>query len=448
LANYRMTTGHKINFPKDDPSAFMTLSGLQFQLNDVTATISNVTGAESMVGQTQTALDGIETQLDLIRTELLTDVRHTLTPAQQAASQAKIDAALEQINALASTSINGKTTLSGAGDYIYSGRNDSQVADVEVRNKVGSSATISGTVNSTATNAEIKYSGDASHQIVADATFTLTGERGSQVISVTTGEALSTVAAQVNQYSHDTGITAAVDELNDKLVFSSVDYGSSASINVAVTSGVFAIDEGGRYEGTNASAVINGQTFSSSSNNVNGNRFTVSDNGMNFEIEFQQGFTGEFDTITVEGDALKFALSTSLGDASTLAIPPVLAADLGGPSGQLDQLFSGGSLSGLGNNTSQAIRVVDEALGMITQVQGNVEGFYNSAIISSSNLLSEMQTQLGDSIDSIDLVNDVEETAISDYYQALADNAVSALTILNQQRLSIVWMLQDIADST
>jgi flagellin-like hook-associated protein FlgL len=451
LANYRMATGHKINFPSDSPSAFVALSGLQSQLNDVTATLTNVTAAGSIVSQTQTALDGIDTQLDLIRTELLKDEGHTLTPAQRAESQAIIDAAVTQINSLAGTSINGKTTLAGGADYIYSGRNTSQVADVVVRNKVAPSATISGTVASTATQADLTYTGNASNQVTAAATFTLTGERGSQVISVTTGEALSTVAAQVNQYSHDTGITAAVDEIAHTLTFTSVDYGSSAIVDIDVSSGTFVVtggDGSGHDAGVNASAVINGQTISSSSNNVNGNRFTVSENGMTFEIEFQEGFTGAFDTITVEGDALKFALSTSLGNTSALAITPVFAANLGGPSGTLDQLFSGGSLSGLGNNTSQAIRVVDEALGKITRVNGNVDGFYNAAITSSSNLLTDMQTQLGDSIDSIDLVDDEEETAISDYYQALADNAVSALTIVNQQRMSIVLMIQDIAGLT
>jgi hypothetical protein len=56
-----------------------------------------------------------------------------------------------------------------------------------------------------------------------------------------------------------------------------------------------------------------------------------------------------------------------------------------------------------------------------------------------------MQTKLGDYIDSIDEVDDDEETLRRDYYQDLADNAVSALVIVNQQRSSIVRMLQDIA---
>ncbi len=311
-----------------------------------------------------------------------------------------------------------------------------------------SGATISGAVLSTATQAEVKYSGNSSHQVTADATFTLTGQRGSLVVTVEQNEALSDVADTINKNSYKTGITATVDEVNDKLTFTSVDYGSDAIVNIAVTDGSFSIDEGGHPTGTNASAIINGITIDSSSNKVSGNRFTVSDNGMSFEIQFQSGFTGAFHTITVEGNALSFALSPDLNSASALAIPALFAANLSGPSGRLDELYSGGPLAGLGDNTAQAIRVVDEALGKLTRVQGSVDGFYNAAVTSSSNLMGDMQTKLGDYIDSLDKTDDVEETLRKDYYQALADNAVSGLAIVNQQRMSIVKMLQDIAGLT
>ena len=121
------------------------------------------------------------------------------------------------------------------------------------------------------------------------------------------------------------------------------------------------------------------------------------------------------------------------------------SANFNGPSGSLSDLYSGGSLSGLGDNTAQAIRVVDESLGKLSRVQGTVDGFYNAAVTSSSASLSDMQTKLGEYIDSINKVDDVEETQQRDYYQTLANNALSGLTIVNQQRQSIVNMLQDIA---
>jgi flagellin-like hook-associated protein FlgL len=448
ISNLRLATGHKINSPGDNPSAFTTLSSLQSQLSSVTATLSNVTAAASMITQAQTALSGIDTLLNSIRSELLKDEDHSLTPDQRAESQAKIDEAINEINALAGTGIEGKTILAGAADYFYAGRNASQVADVLARGIVPSGTTISGSVTAAATQAELIYTGDASNQIdvTEDTTFTLTGQRGSLVVTVADEEPLSEVVNYVNQYSHDTGITAAVDEINHTLTFTSVDYGSSAIVNVEVTAGDETFMAGGENAtGTNAAAEINGIAIGSSSNNVSGNRFYLNQNGFNFEIEFQPGFTGDFDTITVEGNSLTFVLNTQLSNKAALTIPSLFAANLSGPSGRLDELYTGGALAGLGDNTSQALRVVDEALGKITRVSGSVDGFYNAAISSSSTLLDDLQTNLEDHIETIDGVNDTEEELNIAYYQALADNAVSGLAIINQQRRSIVNMLQDIA---
>ncbi len=451
LSSFRMATGHKINAPSDDPSAFVTLSGLQSQLSSVTATLSNVTAAGGMISQTQTALSGIQTQLGIIRTELLKDVSHSLSDDQRAQSQAKIDAAIDQINTLAGTSINGKTLLSGGADYNYAGRNSSQVVDVLVQGKAPSDMTISGSVTATASQAQLTYTGNSSSQIVVseNTTFTLTGTRGSQIITVHNGEALSDLASAINNNSYNTGLTAAVHP-DHTLTVTSVDYGSSAKVSVAVTAGdqTFAFSGGdthGNAVGTNASAIINGITISSDSNNVSGNCFTVNDSGTVLEIEFKQDFTGSFAAISVTGSNLSFALSPNLGNSAHLTIPAVSAAEFNGPSGALDDLYSGGSSSGLGNNTAQAIRVVNESLGKLSRAQGAVDGFYNAAITSSSALLSDMQIKLGDYIDSINKVDDVEETQRITYYQTLADNAISGLVLINQQRQSIVNMLQDIA---
>ena len=121
LSSMRMATGHKINSAGDNPAAFVRLSGLQSQLSNVSATMTNITAAGGMVTQIQSALTGIQTQLGIIRTELMKDVNHTLTPDQRAASQNAIDAAITQINNLAGTQIDGKTPLSGAANYYFSG---------------------------------------------------------------------------------------------------------------------------------------------------------------------------------------------------------------------------------------------------------------------------------------------------------------------------------------
>ncbi len=56
-----------------------------------------------------------------------------------------------------------------------------------------------------------------------------------------------------------------------------------------------------------------------------------------------------------------------------------------------------------------------------------------------------MQTDLESAIDDVDLVDTSEETAKLALYTDLASNAMSALSIVQSQRSSIVVVLQKIA---
>ena len=56
--------------------------------------------------------------------------------------------------------------------------------------------------------------------------------------------------------------------------------------------------------------------------------------------------------------------------------------------------MSGGSLSGLGGNTSQALRVVDEALGQLTLIEGSVDAFADVTVASAASLLDGLEEQM------------------------------------------------------
>jgi len=443
INSLRLATEKKVNAPADNPSAFITLSRFQSRLSDVTVAMSNVTAASSMISQAQATLDQVRTQLNAIRTELVADEDRGLTAAERAEAQANIDAAVAQINTLAGTEIDGRRLLDGSADFDVAGRNSSQVAELRVHSTVaGSTPTISGTVTRAAEHAELVYAGDPGSVVKLDATFTLTGDLGSAEIDVSEDEALSSVATKINDVSHQTGVTASV-EGND-LTFTSVKDGSSAELAIVVTDGTFEVTGGngeGTANGTDASARINGVDVT----HVDGDRFTFSSNGLHFEIEFVPEFTGDFDSITVSGNALTFALSTDANHRSTLAIPGLQPARLGGPSGRLDQIASGGLVSGLDGNTSQAIRIVDEALADLTRIEGSVDGFFNAAVTTSSNLLADLEEDLQDAITETDGYDENEETVLLLKNQQLAANALAGLTVLNQQRAGIVAVIQQIA---
>jgi len=435
LSSLRMATGEMINSPRDDPAGFVYLSGLQSRLGQVRDVADNATAAAEMVSQAQSTADEIRTQLNAIRTELLKWESDTLTGSEQA----NIDAAITQIENLVATEMDGKRLLDGSANFEISGRNSDQVTDVRVFSTGGATVTVSGSLTAPATRAALTFTGSGGN-VNTDATFTLTGNTGSYEFTVTSAQTLSALETAINDKSHKTGVTASVD--GDDLTFTSVEYGSDAEITISVSSGTFIVAAGNTTSdtGTDATATINSRSYTG-----NGHRFTVNDGVANYRLEFDPTFTGDFDTITISGDALTFALSTDLDRTATLAIPGLHPAKLGGLSGALSDLATGGTLAGLGDNTSQAIRVVDEALADLTEVEGAIDGFYNASITSASNLLADLEEDLEDAIDDVNLVDDTEEAVREAHYEDLASNSIAGLSLLRNQRAGIVTLLQKIA---
>ena len=430
----RIATGKKINSPSDDPAAWLTISKTEDRLSLVQAASARVSVASTIAAQTQKTLDQVKTQLDTIRTTLLTDETWSLSTSDRSSAQLKIDAALAEINTLAGTQINGRRLLDGSADFTYSGNNTAQIQDLQVYSTNG--RTISGSVTATATQASRTYTG-AGGKTTAAATFDLTGQRGSVAVTVSNGETLTNLAASINQYSHRTGITAAV--AGNKVTLTTIDYGTAATLDVTVTSGSFTTV--GTTAGTDATATINGRAYTGI-----GNRFEVNDNGLHFAVGFQAGFTGAFSTVTVNSArALRFALTTDVSQITTLGLPGVQIANFRDVSGTLDQLTTGGTLSGLNGNTSQAIRTVDEALSKLGIMQANVDGFANASVASSAALMSSFETTLTDSLARLNTVNDDEESLLLSKNQTLATNASAALAILQQQQNGLLAILQNIA---
>ncbi len=436
LDTLRIAAQRRILAPRDEPSTFLALSRLQTQLNDALASAANVTAASAQITRAQTAIGAVRDQLAAIRAELLKD------PSQQGSSQGVIDAAVAEINSLAGTTIGNRRLLDGSADFSVNGRITSQVRDVRIYAKpAGATATLGGSVTQAATQAQLVYLGDGQTPAhpAADATFTLTGKRGSAQFTVATSETLSDVATQINNQSYLTGVTAAVD--GNQLTLTSVDYGSSAGISIQVTSGAF--DTSGTGTAVDAQAIINGRFVTG-----DGNRFSISTQGLVGQIEFSGGFSGNFGPMTVTGDALRYQFSPDLARPAVLAIAGLQANRLGGVSGTLDQITTGGPYSGMGDHTAQAIRIVDEALDMLDPILGNVDGFQQAAIASAADYFAAIQESLKAAIAETDGYNEAAENALLARDQQLAANALAGLSILNQQRSALVAMLQQIAGLT
>ncbi|MBP90937.1 MAG: hypothetical protein CMJ64_30205 [Planctomycetaceae bacterium] len=209
----------------------------------------------------------------------------------------------------------------------------------------------------------------------------------------------------------------------DTLTFTTIDYGDVATIDFDVSSGTFATAVG--TTGADAVVTFNGQTVSNAQ--IDGNRVSYTNNGTHASFEFQAGFNGIFNPVTIsDTNVAKFTLTPEIDRRSTFSLPGVQAERLGGVSGKLSDLLSGGSLSGLGANTSGAIRVIDEALADLTLIEGRVD----VTVASSSKLLEEFKGELTDVLQDLNTVDEDRQSLLLAKNQTLASTTISALSIL------------------
>lgn len=440
LSTLRVSTGKKINSPSDNPSQFVQLDSLQREKSAVQAAVERVDGAANIGSQLQTSLDTAIKQLSDIRKLLLDDADQSLTTASRIENQQKIDAALQQISLLARKSIEGKRILDGGSNYLVTGQNAAQVKNVQVYS-LGASTSLSGSVTAAATKGSLSYTG-ADGKVTAAASFTLSGKLGSAAVAIAANDTLSSVATKINNASYGTGVIATAD--GDELTFSTVDYGTKATIAINVTSGTFVTTGGignGTAQGTNAVATLDGLAPAS----IEGNRLTYTRNGTHVEIDLAAGYTGAISPLSFSDSlTLKFALGTGT-EQTKLGLRGIQLEILGGNSGTLDQLASGGALSGLSTNTAQAIRVVDEASAQLTVLAGKVNGFTDITISSSAEFLNAWDENLTTSISKLNGVDDDVENKNITKYQTLAANALASLSILQQQQASMAYLVQRLA---
>lgn len=435
----RLATGQKVNNPADDPSAFLHISGLESRLSLLNTTLTQMESAANVVAQSQLTLDQVRTELETVRATLLEDEDQSLTASERDERQAIIDAALTQMNILATSEIEGRRRLDGSGDFRHSGGRSDQIS--ELRIYAARDTSLRAEVTTKATRGQLTYTG-ASGQITADATFTLAGKEGEVEFSVTNGENLTDVADTINLESHKTGITASVS--GDTLTFRTVDYGTRANLDVTVSSGTFNVTGGngsGSDTGTDAVATINGRTVTG-----DGNRFNYNANGTRFSLEVAANFTGYLGDIEISGgDVAQFTISTDPSQRGEFSLAGVQTAHFHSASGSLDDLATGGSLAGLGSNTSQAIRVVDAALSRLSEIEASVNGFADATIQSSASLLAGYAETVGDTLTALNEADATEESILLSKNQDLAQSAITSLTLLDQQRSTVLALLQQIA---
>lgn len=297
-------------------------------------------------------------------------------------------------------------------------------------------------VTQQAQQAALVYSGGA---LAAATVLQVGGENGYQVLQFAAGTTISQIESAINSSSDSTGVAASVN--GSQLSLTSTAYGSDAFVSVQALSGSFATHtiSGNTHTaatyttGVDAAGTINGQQ-------AVGNGLTLSLNSSNLNLSFDvnsslaSGSTFSFD---ITGGGANFQLGPNVVSAeeTRLGIPSVSSANLGGTSGSLYTLQSGGA-NDLATNPSNASAIVQEAINQIADLRGRLGAFQSDTLQTNINALTDTVNNLTSAQSNIQDTNFATATANLTRAQILVQSGTSVLQIANQQPQQVLALLK------
>jgi flagellin len=278
-----------------------------------------------------------------------------------------------------------------------------------------------------------------------DVVFELSGETGAEVFSVLAGTSISELVAQINLVSDATGVQATAN--GTTLELESTGYGSAAFVDLKVISegtltipsGTFttAVGAGSRAEGTDVAAKINGIDA-----NGSGNRASINTASLDLKLDLAAGFFGNI-SFTITGGGALFQLGPDVvsNQQARIGITSVNTGRLGGASGLLYQLASGGSAD-LTTDATTAADVVEEAIDQVTTLRGRLGAFQRTLLETNKNALSDTLINLNDAESQIRDADFAAETAALTRAQILVQSGTTVLAIANQNPQNVLALLR------
>jgi flagellin len=287
--------------------------------------------------------------------------------------------------------------------------------------------------------------GTGTSGIIADVVLELAGKTGTEVLSFGAGTSIDDLVKGINLVKDATGVQAAAN--GTTLELSSVAYGSAAVVDLRVISegdtnpptGTFttAIGTQSRNEGTDIVASINGVNVKGSGNSFSINTATLDLNGT-----LAAGFTGTA-AFTITGGGALFQIGPDVvsNQQVRLGISSVNTAKLGGASGKLFSLGSGGA-NDLASDPTAAAAIVDEAINQITSLRGRLGAFQRTSLETNKEALSDTLVNLTDAESSIRDADFAAETAALTRAQILVQSGTTVLQVANQNPQNVLALLR------
>jgi len=273
-----------------------------------------------------------------------------------------------------------------------------------------------------------------------DLVFELSGLNGGEVFQFESGTSISQIAAAVNLVSNAIGVSAEDD--NGSLILTSTDYGSKAFVDVNVisegNSGLFGdgLAES-RATGADVQATVNGTTAS-----ADGNRLSINTSTLDLSLTVDEGSSTDI-AFTITGGGALFQLGPDVvsNQQARLGITSVNTAKLGGVSGKLYDLASGGNAS-LENDPTLAAEIIEEAIIEVTTLRGRLGAFQRTTLDVNIATLNDALINLTDAESAIRDADFAAETARLTRSQILVQSGTAVLQIANSNPQNVLSLLR------
>jgi len=275
---------------------------------------------------------------------------------------------------------------------------------------------------------------------VQDLVIRLSGARGSEVFSFDAGTSFAQVASAIALVSDAIGVTAEV--VSNQLRLTSTDYGSNAFVDVEVisegTGGTFESNLSVKRDtGTDIQASVNGVQA-----NADGNRLSINTATLDLTLTVTEGTATDV-SFTIDAGGAVFQLGPSVvsNQQARIGISGVGTGELGGASGRLYQLRSGGDKT-LERDANGAARIVDEAINAVTSLRGRLGAFQRTTIESNIASLSDTLVNLTEAESSIRDADFAKESAALTRAQILVQSGTTVLALANQNPQNVLALLR------
>jgi flagellin len=229
----RLSTGLKINSGEDDPAGLVASNTLGSQITAINQSITNSNRANDVLSTADSGLQQISGLLDQIRSLVQAGLNTGgLTPDEQQANQSQIDQALTAINTIsANTTFAGTGLIDGSQAYTtqISSANAAKINSYQLNSVAftgSATVTLNANVKTAATQGSLYY-GFVSGGLSSNTTLEVSGNQGTDVVSLGQGSSLSDVKTAINAVTSATGVVAT----QTAAVYGTATFGSSASNN-------------------------------------------------------------------------------------------------------------------------------------------------------------------------------------------------------------------------